>query len=185
MNVLSALVLLALGGCVMSHAPKGDLGFQESSALRDFAGCYRNIADGGNGTVGPFLSFLIWPKPPLHPAKVEAVKVSVEEGRTLVVEAYAKQGVAWRSAYRLGQDFDLTGGVITRRETMGSAPTAAGNVFLGVGHEAVRFGVDPQGSARVESATTMVGTAFLVIPIAGHSNDVYRFSRAPELCGGS
>jgi len=184
MRVWWLAVLLAVGGCVMSHGPRGDLGFRASGALREFEGCYRNIADGGDRRVGPFLSFLIWTKPPVHPAEVDAVQVTAVGEQTLVVSAYAGKQVVWESLYRGGEDFEFVEGVLKRSEMLGSAPTAAGNVFLGVGHEAARFGLDPAGNARVELSTSMAGTAFLVIPIAGHSTDAYRFPRASELCGG-
>lgn len=148
--------------------------------LESLAGCYRNH---GEGEGVRYLSDVIWPKEHLVHEQIMAINVVFEEPRSLRVAAVSSEGTTKEAIFVEGTDFHLTSGrILIQSDTMASFAYPAGNVFIGVGHESQSLGLDPRGDARMQEGGTFAGTAFLVIPMAGHVRDVFRFPRLQELC---
>lgn len=174
------LTLAAIcGGCV-SSGPKSEVKFAQVHDLQALAGCYTNQ---GEGQGVPYLSRFIWPKAKLDHSKVKAIRVlSAGEG-ALLVSAEAEGAVLKQGVFVEGRDFTLSPeGIPGHSGFEYSLAYPAGNVFIGLMHSSQTLGLDESGDARVQERSTVAGTAFLVIPLAGVIKDAYRFPRDPSLC---
>jgi hypothetical protein len=60
-----------------------------------------------------------------------------------------------------------------------------GQPFPRFGKNRKVLGLDRHGNARLEERITLVGTAFIIIPVAGQERDSYLFPRSSELCTAS
>jgi hypothetical protein len=180
-HATAALVLATLcSGCVLRTAPKGDEGFANIRGLEALVGCYTNI---GEGHEKRYLSAAIWPTSDIQHAGVSAIQVDLEPPSSLRVSARLSGATIKESVFVEGKDFHLSSGGIERGGgLMVSLAYPAGNPFLGLAHESVVLGIDKSGNARVQEAGTFGGVAFLIIPVAGHVRDAFRFPRNPDLC---
>jgi hypothetical protein len=186
---LNAACVILIGlctGCVVSTIPANDLGFTNVSSLNELDGCYQNLGETKKGEPAVYLSSIIWQESGLDAKAVEAVKVEAVSSDALKATALAGRRILRQETFVADKDFVFASGQITlRSKTEGSTATPAGNVFVGVFHNATTLGIDAAGNGRVENTVTAAGTVFLVIPIAGHTRDAVRFMRSPQLCAGS
>ena len=72
-----------------------------------------------------------------------------------------------------------------KTDPMVSLAYPAGNVFIGAGYATQELGIDESGHGKLKETATFAGTGFLVIPIAGHVRDSYRFRKSQEECHAS
>ena len=184
MNKVPAVIAVSIAGfcagCVLSSAPKGDAGFAPVPGLEALVGCYTNR---GEGEGLRYLSAAIWPKEKLAHDQINAIDVALEQPTSLRVSAKASGQTIKESVFVEGKDFKLSSGQIEASDdVMASFAYPSGNVFIGVGRQSTTLGVDKSGNARVQDAGTFAGTAFLIIPVAGHVRDAYRFPKSPGLC---
>jgi hypothetical protein len=172
-----------LAGCISSK-PSHDLGFGKPNSLRAFEGCYQNLGDRGTGTARRYLTALIWPDAAFEHSTIDAVRVNAIDDSSVEVIALSERQPVQRAIFTEGKDFSFDSGRIhLAGKVQGSAAQERGNIFIGVGHETRTLGLDPRGDGRVEETGTFAGTAFLVIPVAGHVREATRFRKSPQLCG--
>jgi hypothetical protein len=173
-------------GCVLSERPKGDTGFSEVLGIGALAGCYRNLGEGGEGVTPQYLSAVLWPEDKLDHQSITAIRVIAEDDTSLRVTSFSAATEVKESLFVEGKDFSLRSGRIpVENENILSLLYPTGNPFLGFGNSHTLLGLDRHGNARLEKRITLVGTAFVVIPVAGHGSDSYLFLRSSELCTGS
>lgn len=177
------IVMLLIGpgvGCALSTGPKDDTGFDAAKDLQALGGCYRN---NGEGDDQRYLSAVIWPREGLDHPRIKAIHVAFEKPQSLRITAVGTGEAIKESIFVEGKDFHLASGRIeVKSDAITSFAYPAGNVFIGVGNESRVLGLDKHGNARMQESASFAGTAFLVIPVAGHVRDAFRFSRAPALC---
>ncbi|NHK96870.1 MULTISPECIES: hypothetical protein [Rubrivivax] len=166
----------------MSTKPIDDLGFERVASLESLAGCYENRAHVGKGVGLMFLSSIIWPDSKLPHGDITAVEVRSLMDDKVSVSAHTSNGVIKEQVFASGRDFTFESGQVRLTRPFGSAASESGNVFIGVGTQTKKLGIDSDGNGRAVSSASFAGTAFLVIPIAGGVSDVGRFTRNRALC---
>lgn len=169
-------------GCSMTSAPN-DVGFDSSDSIHSLAGCFTNHGEGGNNTTRQFLSLVIWPTADLDPSTIKAIRVMAVDKKTLKITAETDGNVIYESLFVEGRDFYLKSGRISVNErTVASFAYPPGNVFIGIEKKSTELGIDKNGDGKLQKRSAFAGTAFLVFPIAGGTQDSYRFTKNQELC---
>ncbi len=186
-HTFSFLLLLGLcNGCVLSSAPMNEANFATAEGIKAFEGCYQNLSEGGANAFKKYLSAVIWPEVKSDHSKIKAVRVVVSSEKTLGVTAETDGKIIHEGQFVEGTDFNLNFGRIkVKGDPMVSLAYPAGNVFIGAGYASQELGIDKSGAGKLQETATFAGTGFLVIPIAGHVRDSYRFRKVHDLCSGS
>jgi len=151
--------------------------------LSGFTGCYENQSTPLKPGPNHYLSQIIWPDRSLTHTAIEAIKVSALDDRTLQVTAYAKKHAVLNQTFTVGEDFQFEAGqiVLPSRTTVSTA-REPGNPLIGTVQTRVRLGVEETGRGYTRETTTVVGTAYLFIPVAGQVSETIRFNTARPLC---
>ena len=177
------LLLIFCSGCVFISAPKDNVGFSRVKGIHSLEGCYQNQGEGENVNLPRFLSAIIWPESKLNHREIELIRVVAIDDRTLKVTAESRETITQESLFVEGKDFHVSSGQIkVKSEPIISLAYPAGNVFIGVAYASQVIGIDDRGDGKLKETTTLAGTAFIVIPLAGHGRDSFRFKRIDELC---
>ena len=182
---IATVCLLALGCACTTSAPKSDVGFERAQSIQALEGCFKSHGEGGKDTAQRLLSKVTWPTANLNHANVKAVRVVAMNSTTLKVTAETDEETLHESLFVEGRDFFLESGRIRVRNDLKVSPTSrgsGGNVFIGVLHESTELGIDRIGDGRLQEATSLAGTAFLVFPAAGRVRHVSRFRNERALC---
>lgn len=181
------LLLLSLSaslhGCVVSSGNE----FADNAApigrLAAVAGCYQNAGDAPDSGPVRYLSQLFWPDAQLTHAAISMIDVQVPAADTVRVRAKNSEAGMLDSEYRQGEDFTFDGEQITLPgDWAGSLAAPADNPFIGVAHSSVVLRLDRSGNGVMTESTSIAGTAFLIIPVAGSVKDSVRFTRLSDTC---
>jgi hypothetical protein len=180
MRILSTLpLLLVLCACVMTSAPRDDVGFTRVTDLHMLEGCYRNSGDGGRDVAAAPLSAVIWPSAHLDSKTIDTVEVVAEGQDALVVTAYGGGGMVTTSRFVKGEDFELDRGRIKVKSHIGISPgTESGNPFIGLYTDSEILGLDKAGNGRLLSRGNILGTSFIGFPTVAHMREAVRYARA-------
>ena len=183
MKVVAVLLAIALAaaGC-SSSKPAQNVGFEKAHSLRDLDGTYRNL-----GEIDPkyeqsdYLSAIIWPRldASQHRA-ITTIAVHAMGDTALNVVARDMNGIAKEQTFVRGKDFEFSGGKVHLKTAWSNnlKEKEQGGVFFV--HTLKELGVDKKGQGKFKKNETVVGAAYLVVPIAaGHSDEV-RFVRVEE-----
>ncbi|RQO34000.1 hypothetical protein DBR37_12845 [Herminiimonas sp. KBW02] len=179
----SLFFLSSIAGCVILNGPKNEAAFSEQTDLKELEGCYENRGDGGKANSYRYLASYIFN--PIKPDVRQAhyIRVTSMGERSIKVSAESQGKVLQEQVFVEGRDFNFESGKIRIRSDGGAtAPTQSGSVFLGVAQGSTYLGIDKNGDGKLQDSGTMLGTVFLVVPIAGHVNESFRFKKTPELC---
>ena len=170
----------------MSRSPVDSTEFSSAITLDDLIGCYDNIGDGGDKSYDKALSQAIWPNTEIQHDTIQYIHVLKETEESLLVEGISYNAVVFSQTFIEGLDFTINRGEITiHNKLSGSLAYLSGNPFIGVAHESTTLGLNRQGDGKLLDTTTVIGTAYLFIPIAGHMRNNYRFGKVGNECGGS
>lgn len=184
MHKFIVILMLALSGCVMSSAPENNVGFSDKTKVEGFVGCYANIGESGPEEPQKLLSKAIWPKAIIEHNKIKFIDVKLaSKGRVLVTAKSKENEAIFDSTFTEGQDFEMKNGQITlSSELTGSFAGESGNPFIGVAGGSVTIGLDENGHGKMSESATFLGTAFIFIPLAGHSSSSIRFNKLSNRC---
>jgi hypothetical protein len=170
---------LLLTGCIMESSPPSP--FSDLENAHALNGLYRNCAD--SRTAQPrYLSAVLWPNDTGIPHnKIDFISVKTTSGNTLVVQALSGPRVVVKRRYREGTDFIIKHGRIhLKRELSLSAATPVDNPYIGLISNSISLGIDCAGHGKTEQTTRVLGTAFLIIPVAGQIKEELRFQRVED-----
>ncbi|QFI37453.1 hypothetical protein FR932_06205 [Moritella marina ATCC 15381] len=184
MRKFIVILVFVLSGCVMSSAPENNADFSDKTKLESFVGCYANVGESGFEGPQRLLSEAIWPKSTIEHNKIEFVEVDLASETSVLVAAKSKLNESvYKSKFVEGQDFEIKNGQVTlNSEFSGSLAGESGNPFIGVAGGSIMIGLDENGHGKMSESATFVGTAFIFIPVAGHSTDSIRFLKLPSGC---
>lgn len=183
MKVVAALLAVALGaaGCASSK-PAHNVGFERAQSLRGLDGTYRNL-----GEVDPkyehseYLSAIIWPRldASQHPA-ITTIAVHAMGDTAFNVVARDRSGIAKEQTFVRGKDFEFSSGKVHLKSAWSNnlKETEQGGIFFV--HTSKELGVDRKGQGKFKKNETVVGAAYLVVPIAAGLSDEVRFVRVEE-----
>ena len=178
-----ALLSLLCSGCISSSAPANDRDFSQTLNLQMLEGCYQNAGIGEGDTHSTFLSAAIWPAAKIDHASIKSIRVTRVDDRSLKVSAEREGRVVHESRFSEGNDFEFSSGRIKLKSSpLVSLAYPAGNPFIGAGYESQEIGIDTSGDGKLLNTGAFAGTGFLVIPVAGHFQNAYRFPKDPALC---
>ena len=181
---ISLCILMFLcSGCVLISAPKDDAPFAEVKGIHSLEGCYQNKGEGESENPSRYLSSIIWPESKLNHNEITLIKVVAINDKKLKVTAESQGKIIQESQFVEGKDFNVnTKEIRAKSEPLISLAYPAGNVFIGVAYSSQVLGIDERGDAKLQETGTFAGTAFIVIPLAGHVKDSFRFRRVEEVC---
>lgn len=183
--IFSAAVLCLCTGCAISHGPSNETSFNSSSSLKQLEGCYENKGDGGQDNGARYLSSLVFPKSKIPGQKISHIHVAFVTEKSLQVSAESGGDVIQEAIFTEGKDFYFDSGRIKiSSEGGGIAPTEPGSVFLGVAHASKYLGIDKNGDGKLEESGTVLGTVFLIFPVAASINESFSFRKTPGQCQG-
>lgn len=176
--LFSSILVVALTSCFASRPPD-NIGFGTAHALQELAGTYRNLGESKEENY--YLSMVIWPRDTLALHKsIHTVSVRAIGDTALAVRGLGDGGVLKEQTFVSGKDFEFTGGRLrlrTKVENSLNTPEAGG---LFVARTTQELGVDKKGQGKLKKRETVVGAAFLVVPIAATSSTEVRFVRLGE-----
>ncbi|WP_341706855.1 hypothetical protein [Halopseudomonas sp.] len=172
-----------LHGCVFNSgsefvsdaAPIGD--------LAAIAGCYQNAGETEEAGRARYLSQLFWVQPVAEHAAIAVIEVQVPEADRVRVLANSSEGATLQADYRQGEHFTFDGEKISlpgRWDSSFAAP--ADNPFIGLAHSSVTLRLDRSGNGVLTEGSSIAGTAFLIVPVAGSTSDSIRFNRLGDHC---
>ncbi len=171
----SSILAVALTGCFASR-PSGNVGFGTAGALQELAGTYQNL--GESKETGHYLSQIIWPSPKDIPhALISAISVRAISDTALVVRALNDAEIELEGTFIAGKDFEFTHGRLrlrTKVENSLNEPEAGG---LFVVWTTLELGLDKKGQGKLKKRESVVGAAYLVVPIGVTSSTEVRFVR--------
>lgn len=182
-RLLVIIFCIMIQGCVFTNKPSDDADFKRLDKLDSVAGCYQNMGQSPPNSPDRYLSQVFWPESIVAHKSIDYIEVSVTSPETVVASAYSENGLVKQSEFHEGQHFKFQSGKITiTNKLFGSLAYPAGNPFIGAGHTSVILGIDEQGHGKLTEKSTIAGTAFLFIPVAGQTSDTVRFIRIGESC---
>jgi len=174
----SSVLAVTLTGCFASRPPD-NVGFGTASALQEFAGTYQNL--GESKEQGPHLSAIIWPSDTNLPHwLIHTISVRAIGDTALAVRALGDSGLVKEGVFVSGRDFEFTHGRLrlrTKVENSLNTPEAGG---LFVAWTTLELGFDKKGQGKLKKGETVVGAAYLVVPLAVTSSTEVRFVRLGE-----
>lgn len=178
--LVSWILVVALTGCFASRPP-GNVGFTATHTLQEFNGTYQNLGEGKPNEGSQFLSATIWPSDStLRHVAISAISVRAIGDTALAVRALGGGGVVKEATFVSERDFRFTGGRLrlrTKVENTLHNPEAGG---LFVARTTQEFGLDKKGEGKFKERQTVVGAAYLVVPIALTMSTEVRFVRIGE-----
>jgi len=183
-RILIVIVCVALQGCVITGDADQGAEFAQLDDLRSVAGCYQNRGEQPSNTQDRYLSQVFWPGPPeLDHKLIDYIEVSVTPTQVVVARALSGSNLVRKGEFHEGQHFEFRSGTITvKNKLFGSMAYPADNPFIGAGRTFVTLGIDESGQGRLTEKDTFAGTAFLIIPVAGHTSVTTRFVRVGNSC---
>lgn len=169
-----------LVGCT-SIGPANNAGFDSIETLKDLEGVYNNLSEGSPKFNGFYLSRIIWPNDYKLDCKiVETIEVRTLNDSSLKIKAFGKNKLMKEEILIEGKDFNLSGGTITLSSSMSVAGFKSGEPLLGTHSESVTLGVDTDGNGKYRESTSVVGLAYMFLPIAISENKDVRFKKIKE-----
>jgi hypothetical protein len=174
---LVSILALVLTGCFASRPP-GNVGFGTAHALHELDGTYQNLGESKAHEGSQYLSATIWPsdKSLLH-TSIRAISVRAIGDTALAVRALGDKEVVREAVFVSGNDFEFTGGRLRLRPKVENTlhnPEAGG---LFVARTTQELGLDKKGQGKFKKRETVVGAAYLVVPIALTASTEVRFVR--------
>jgi len=177
---LVSILALMLTGCFASRPP-GNVGFGTAHSLHELDGTYLNLGESKAKEGSQYLSATIWPSDKLLPhTSIQAISVRAIGDTALAVRALRDKEVVREEVFVSGKDFQFTGGRLrlrTKVENTLHNPEAGG---LFVARTTLELGLDQQGQGKSKKRETVVGAAYLVVPIALTASTEVRFVRLGE-----
>lgn len=180
--VVCLLFTLSVTGCIQSGKQGSGPPLTKAASLFSFEGCYRNRGTSESGEIAPYLTQTIWPGAGLKHTEIDAVRVETLDKETLRVSALTRHVIVQQRIFLLGQDFEFKTGHIKISHTRVSTASEPGNPFIGVAVSTTSLGLDSAGNGRTEDKTSLAGTAFLIVPLAGKFGHSATYERSDSLC---
>ncbi len=175
--LVSSILAVALTGC-FALKPPDNVGFEAPHALQELAGTYQNLGETAPNMGFHYLSEIIWPgDTTLRHQSIRTISVQAIGDTVLAVRGFSDSGVVKEGSFVSGKDFEFTGGRLhlrTRVENTLNTPEAGGLFVLTTTQE---LGLDKQGQGKFKKQETVVGAAYLVMPIALTESTEVRFLR--------
>ncbi len=181
------IAAILLSGCYFRSGPPANVGIDDIEQLNDLDGVYQNLGEGGPDTDTTYLtdtiylSEIIWPDATSYDhLRIERIEVRAIDAASVAVTAFGWNGVVKKQEnFVEGEDFTLNDGKIQMYgDVAGILSTKVGAV--GVFSEGVELGIDKTGHGKYRGTGSYVGTAFVVIPVAGGARDDIRFERLSD-----
>ncbi len=181
------IAAILLSGCYFPSGPPADMGFDDIEQLNDLDGVYQNLGEGGPDTDTTYLtdtiylSEIIWPDATSRDhVQIERIEVRTIDAGSVAVTAFGWDGVVKKQEnFVAGEDFTLDDGKIQMHADVAGILSAKVGA-VGVFSEGVELGIDKTGHGKYRGTGSHVGTAFVVIPIAGGPRDDIRFERLSD-----
>lgn len=179
--IFFTFALSLLNSCSTLKEPDRNLPFVKEVSLGRLEGKYRNKADGSVKSEAVYLSKLIFPNTDIKHDLVNFVEVKKISEDTLLAAACQSNKLVTLMMYKEGQDFKIEKGRIWLvKKSDFSFASPAGNPFIGYFSENQSIGIDKAGNGKLEQNTLIVGTAFVIIPVAGNDKEELRFNRVAQ-----
>jgi len=178
---LLLMAVLLLAGCAsMRHHE--DVGFEAISSLDALNGTYANLAEAGDSARPVYLSTIIWPRDEsLHHASADAIEIEARDDVTLAVRAVTGTGtsrqVLKESEFVQGEDFDFKSGRLHLKAGPRLAGTEIGEPVLGLQTMSIEVGLDERGDGKLRGSTSVIGLAYMIVPVAAGETHEMRFVR--------
>ena len=174
---MSLIVVGLLGGCFASR-PQGHVGFAKAKRLGELSGTYRNLGEGDPKETATkhYLSEIIWPGLFDPDSSIATIEVRVSGDTGLAMRALGDSGLAVKEqTFVAGKDFQFRSGRL-RIYARSSVPSAESGGLFYV-HETMELGIDQKGQGKQKRTESVIGAAYLVLPIALRSTTEVRFVR--------
>lgn len=179
--ILFALALSLLNSCSTLKEPDKNLPFAKEVGLTRLEGKYRNKADGSVKSEAVYLSKLIFPNTDIKHDLINVVEVKKLSEDTLLAGACQSNKLVTSRKYKEGKDFKIEKGRIWLvKKSDFSYASPAGNPFIGYFSENQSIGIDEAGNGKLEQNVLVIGTAFVIIPVAGNDKEELRFNRVTQ-----
>lgn len=180
---MSASLFMIIQGCVLTTAPDQNVGYANLTKLDAVVGCYQNIGERPSDLTDKYLSQIFWPSEDTNHEKIQHIEVSLSSKQSVFARAISDSKVIIESEFIDGQHFEFKSGKITiTNKLFGSLAYPSGNPFIGAAHSSVTLGIDKVGNGKLTETGTFAGTAFIIIPVAGHVSESVRFVRVGNSC---
>lgn len=177
-TTLVLLAILLLAGCISSR-PANQTRLIPITRLKSLQGSYKNSGESKDTSQPHYLSNVLWPDlPHATHASIDTVAVKITDHNEILIQAFNKDGLVKEQKFIAGRDFTLKRGQIhLKHKTALSLAYPADNPFIGTIHEKSILGVDAMGNGTLRTKSTIVGTAYLIIPLAGSLEEEVQFRR--------
>lgn len=167
-----------MSACNTLKTPDKNLPFAKEVNLISLEGKYQNRAEGAVGSQAVYLSNLIFPNSNIKHDSIDIIEVKKIANDALLVGACKSSQLITSKDFKEARDFKIENGRIWLiRKSEFSFASPAGNPFIGYLSNKQSIGIDEAGNGKIEKSTFLIGTAFVIIPIAGNDKEELRFNR--------